>query len=190
MRRICFLVFMLMGVVGFSMDVSDSLWLRNSIRIDVGGTSFAIGFNFEGIIKANKKEKKHSAFTSWQAGINYPVLFDYTYAMPGIGIRRNWLSRKGKVVLYSGVYGGALICFKPTPKAVRNFYDSTQFYGGNYVNPIEALLFGEVGIKFSFPNSYLSVGFTPVFGYDRAYNKGFFAYPWGGIGMGFFLNKK
>lgn len=190
-RQFCFLICMLISVAGLSKNGHDTLLPKNSIRIDIAGTSFGgIGVVFEKNLAKKKPEKYQRAFTSVEVGISYPILVDYSYLMSGIGIRRNWISKNNRMIFYAGMYGCALICFDPTPKELRNYYDSIQFYGGNYVNPIEPLLFGELGMKYSFKRIYLSAIFTPILRYDRAYNTGLYAYPWGGIGIGFVLNKK
>lgn len=184
-----FLLFLiLIAVPGFSKDSGDTLLPRNSIHISLSELSLGVGVNYEKVIVPKKGLELHKAYNSFQAGINYSFLLDYGDIMPYVGIYRNWfLNKKNRISFYSGINGCALICLDPTPKSIRNYYDSIHFYGGHYVNPIEPLLIGDVGIKFVRNKFYLNVGIVSVFGYDRAYDSGFYVYPWAGIGIGFYL---
>lgn len=174
----------------FSQNAEDTLWSKNSIRFDVlGKTIGGVGIAFERNLEKRRPGKHPRAFTSIEGCIDYPVLFGYDYFMPGFGVRRNWSSRNKRMIFYTGISAGAFICFSPTPKHVRNYYDSTHFYGGWYVNPVEPLLLGDAGMKYLFDHFYIAVSFTPVLGYDRAYDTGLYVYPWGGISFGFRFKK-
>ncbi len=187
--RIWLVVFMLMSVAGFSKDREDTLWSRNSIRIDLFGKAFGgVGFVYERVLIKKHPGKRPNAFTSIEAGISYPYI-PYEYVAPSVGINRNWsVGRKRRIILNAGISAVALISFKPTPKATRDFYKETNFYGGNFVSPIEPWLFGDFGIKLMLKRWFYKISFTPFIYHFSLTNK-IYGYPWGGVSFGFKLKK-
>jgi len=184
--RIFVLFFTLIAVSGFSKNSGDTLLPKNSVRMDIAGKAFGgIGFVYERNLRKKYPEKYPRAYTSFETGISYPFVLEDPYLMPGIGINRNWsLSHTNRIYLIAGLYGCALISLNPTPKAIREMYDSTHFYGGRYVNPVEPYLFGDIGIKIFFHHFFTKICFTPVLRYDRIIEDRFYVFPWGGVSIG------
>jgi hypothetical protein len=163
----------------------DTLYPRNSIRVDVGGKALGgIGFAFERNLKKRHPEKHPRAFTSIEAGISYPIFYE-SALFSGIGINRNWfLGRRNKWVLNTGIYAGTLIAFNPTPKAIRQMYKDTKFYGGHIVPPVEPWIVGEIGIRYLLERWLFKISFTPVLYYNSLTER-FYTGPWAGASWGF-----
>ncbi len=186
--RIWLVFFMLLSVAGFSKEREDTLWSRNSIRMEIAGKSL-LGFRFvyERTLLKRHPEKHPKAFTSIEAGISYPVGY-LTNVMPGFGINRNWkVSQKDKVYFNIGMYAATLIALEPTPKNIRELYKDSVGIPTEVINPVEPWFFLDIGIKYVFNRAFLQLNITPFMFYDRVYNDRFYAYPWLGISMGFKL---
>lgn len=177
-------VFMLIVIPGFSQSSGDSLWARNTISLNVGGKALGfLGITYERKLKKKYPEKHPRAFTSVEAGISNPFFDDRLF--PGIGLNRNWfLGHRNRWVFNTGIYSGLVIAFTPTPKATRQLYKETNFYGGNFVSPVEFWALGEVGIRCLLKPCIFKISFTPVCYYNSLMNR-FYGAPWVGVAVGF-----
>jgi hypothetical protein len=162
---------------------------QNSLRFEILGKSlWGAGFVFEKAWRNPTKTKHPRAFSSIDASIGYALI---DYIVTGIGINRNWyLGGRKKWIMNCGISGAALICLNPTPKATRELYERTQFYGGWYVNPIEPWLLGHVSWRYTFRRTFVQASIMPLLHYDRAYNRGFILWPWAGASVGINLKSK
>jgi hypothetical protein len=160
---------------------------QNSLRLEVGGKSLGIGFTFERAWRNQNKTKHPLAFNSAEVNVGYA---GSGFIITSAGINRNrYAGIKRSWVISCGLAGALRISTNPTPKEMRDYYDSTQIYSGQYINPIEPLLLGNVSCRYTFNRIFLQASFVPVLYYDRAYNRGFLFWPWGGLSVGINLKK-
>lgn len=188
-RKICLLVAMVSCSLIFARNSNDTLFPQNSLRLEIGGKSLlGPGVTFERAWRNKNKTKHPRAFNSVDATIGYA---GYIFIIAGVGTNRNWyLGDRRKWRMSCGISVAALICPDPTPKEIREYYDSLESFGGEYINPIEPWLFGNISCRYTFKRMFAQASFTPVLYYDRAYNEGFISWPWGGLSVGIRLNSK
>lgn len=187
-RKICFLLATLVTTAALA-GSDDTLLPRNSLRLEIAGKSLAgAGFTFERAWRNENQAKHPRAFNSAEMTVGYA---GYIFGIISVGVNRNWhLGVKRKWTLGCDLAVAALICPDPTSKAMRNYYDSAQIYSGEYINPVEPWLSGNVSCRYTFGRMFAQAAFTPVIAYDRAYNRGFFGGPWGGLSVGMQFRKK
>ncbi|MCX6310508.1 MAG: hypothetical protein NT084_02620 [Bacteroidetes bacterium] len=185
--RFSFFLFFLINIPGFTKNSGDTLLTHNSIQLDIGGTVMGIGISYEKALTKKNLYIHPKAFNSVDMTLSYG---GYSYILTGIGFNRNWVATKSKrFYLNVGLNADALISLDPTPKALRQYYDSIHFYGGEYINPIEPYLFGNFGLKFFIHRFFIRANFTPLLFYDRVYKHRFYVVPWGGISFGLNFKK-
>lgn len=172
----------------FARGGGDSLHTKNSLQFDVFGKAFVAGFTYERNLNKAHPEKHARAFWSLNVSAAWPGYDDF---LAGVGVNRNWfLTISRKLILSSGLTVAGLVNLHPTPKALRDYWDSIQYYGGNYVNPVEPWLIGDIAMKYIFKRMFVRTNFVAFLSYDRISDSGFHILPWGGISIGIFLNNK
>lgn len=167
---------------------NDTL-MQNSFRLEIAGKSlYGAGITFERGWRNEMNGKHSSAFNSIDVNAGYA---GYKFIVTSIGINRNWyLSNDRKLFMGCGVAVALLICPDPTPKSLREFYDSINFYGDEYINPVEPWILGNIYMRYNFKRLFVQAGFLPQLFYDRAYNTGIHFGPWGGLSIGVNLKSK
>ncbi|CAN5852541.1 hypothetical protein BH11BAC7_BH11BAC7_23260 [soil metagenome] len=185
--RICFLFFMQISVAGFSKDAGDSLWSRNSVRIDVFGKTFGgVGIVFERNLVKKHPERHPMAFTSVEVGISDPLLFDLNI-MPGLGASRNWyLFKHKRFIADAGIYLAVKIDLEPTKKEIRDSYKGWSGVPLYIRYPFVTYLISDIGIKMLFEKWFIKLSLNPMIYYEQIYAHRLSVLPWGGIGIGFF----
>lgn len=190
MRRIYLFLFMLVSVPVFSQDRGDSLWSRNSIRIDVGGKALGgVGIVFERKLLKKHPDRRPQAFTSVEFGISDPLLLDLNI-MPGLGASRNWyLFKHKRFVADAGIYMALKIDFEPTKKEIRESYKGWSGVPLYIRYPFVPYLFSDIGLKMMFEKWFIKLSLNPVIYYEQIYAHRLTVLPWGGISFGFKLKK-
>lgn len=175
---LCILPFLLKA------DADDTTRPLNSFQVDLGGEAIGgIGLGYERLISGKQPEKNVLLKWSASAGCSF---FSETYLNPGTGLNVYWLPfQKNKIAFITGISAYALIALHPTPKAIREIYRDSSFYGGRYINPVEPALAAYAGVEFPVRQFYLKTGFTPLFRYDRVFTHRFLYTPWAGISFGY-----
>ncbi|CAN5852465.1 hypothetical protein BH11BAC7_BH11BAC7_23250 [soil metagenome] len=186
MKRIIIVFFILISVAGFSKDAGDSLWSRNSIRVDVGGKALlGIGITFERSLIKKDPEKHSRAFTSVEAGMSFNFVYTAS-VMPGLGINRNWYLFKNRLFIAdAGIYIATKISFNPSPKEIRDMYKGWNSIPENIDYPVEPCLFGQLGVRMIKGRWFFNVSLTPLLYYHRIYAHKIDVIPWAGISAGF-----
>lgn len=154
----------------------------NSLRLEFAGKAFGlIGLTFEHAWQ--KQNAKHPrAFNSVEANISY---VGFEFMMTSVGANRNWhLGERKKWTVNCGFAVGSRICLRPTPKAKREYYDSTGIYSGEYLTPLQLWLFGNVSCRYTFRRVFVQASFVPVLFYEKASRAGWTYGPWGGVSVG------
>jgi hypothetical protein len=186
-KGICFLLAMLMCSALFARS-NDPVFPQNSLRVEIGGKAIlGAGITFERAWRNQNKTKYPRAFNSVDANVSYMYP---DYIVTSVGINQNWyVGARKKWTISCGIALAGLICLDPTPKEVRAYYDSIQFYGGNYTNPIEPWLLGNVSCRYTFHKLFVQASVLPILYYDRAYNRGLGYGTWSGASVGINLKK-
>lgn len=173
----------------WAQDTRDTVWLRNSIRVDVGGKAFGgIGVVFERNLV--KRGKNPDAFTSVEAGISSPLLYDFTL-MPGVGANRNWiLFKKKRFVADVGIYLAVKVDFKPSKKETRDYYKGWDVIPGYIEYPFVPYLISDFGMKMFLSQWFIKLSLNPMIYYEQQYAQRLTAIPWAGILFGHRLKNR
>jgi hypothetical protein len=154
----------------------------NSLRLEFAGkTVGGLGFTFEHAWQ--KQSTKHvRAFNSVEATVGY---MGYVFMVASIGGNRNWyLGQRKRWTFNCGLAVGARICPDPTSKEIREYYDSTGIYSGEYLTPLQPWFFGNISCRYRFRRMFVQASFVPVLFYEKASRAGWTYGPWGGVSVG------
>ena len=192
MRRIGLLMcLMLISVAAFSKSAEDTLWSRNSLRLDLLGKTFGgVGVVWERDLIKKHPEKHPRAFTSVEIGISCPILVDENI-MPGFGVSRNWyLFKRKRFIADVGIYLAAKIDFTPSSREKRDMYDGWSAIPTFVEYPLEPFLIGDIGLKMLLGKSwFIKLSLNPMVYYEKIYARELSVLPWAGVSFGFRLKK-
>jgi hypothetical protein len=175
---------MLSSTAVFAGNGNDTLWPKHSLRLEIAGKALVgVGITYEFAWRNPKKTKHPRAFNSLEINASYPLIEEM---ITSAAINRNWyLGAKRKWTMTCGIGAAAMICFSPTPKELRQYYDEHPEYGrGRYVYPVEPWLLGNISCRYRFNRMFVQGSITPFLYYDRAYNYTFVGGPWAGVSVG------
>lgn len=133
---------------------------------------------------------KEKGYFYWRGILSNPIFLDqYIAPLAGAGYCRA-ITKNKQLFLGAGINAGIWIALYPTPRALRDYWDSIGFYGGYYVNPIEFVLTPELSAGYMNTRWFAKVQYTPFIPYIRVGKNEFEFYHWAGLTVGFRLKNK
>lgn len=187
-KNFCLVVVMFFCAVRVNCSEKDTLRTNSLLQLDVLGKAYVVGLTYERIPNHKFAKLPEIPFWSLNVSAGWP---GYDYVLFGAGANRNWpITKNTKLILSSGLSMAALISLNPTPKALRDYWDSIHYTGGNYVNPVEPWLMWDIAVKHLFKRMFIRANFVTILRYDRISDSGFHVMPWGGVSIGIYLNNK
>lgn len=162
-------------------QTNDTTLLRvRTIGVSVMGTAFAgAGITYDHSLIQSEKD-----YWYCRGAISCMIYDLDLFPLVGTGYCRS-ISKSKKFYAGAGLNIGALIARNPTPKALRDYWDSIGFYGGNYVYPVTWIIVPELSIGYMGKRWFSKLQFTPMVPYEKFGRNEFNFFPWGGVTAGF-----
>lgn len=159
----------------------DTTRLRvRTLGVSLLGTAFyGAGITYEQSFAESER-----SYWYWRGSISYMIFDQSLFPIVGAGYCRA-VSKSKKYFVGAGLNAGAFIALDPTPKELRNYWDSTGFYGGNYVYPVTWIIVPELSIGYMGKRWFSKLQFTPIIPYEKFGRNEFNFFPWGGVTAGF-----
>lgn len=161
-----------------------------TIGVSLIGTTFSgAGLTYEQSFACNINPDSVRNYAYWRGALGLPDLRYVNYLFPSIGAGYcRAISKNRKYFVGAGLNAGLLIAFDPTPKELRDYWDSIEFYGGNYINPVELYVIPELNFTYLGKHWFFRPQFTPLFIYERVGKQNIRVVPWGGVTIGYRFN--
>lgn len=156
----------------------------------LGLTVYGTALIGPGIAYDHSFANKQKGYAYWRAELSFPFLWEPgLFPCLGSGYCRS-ISKNKKFFVGVGLNVGTLIAFKPTPKTLRDYWDSIDFYGGNYVYPVELFVIPELNMSYIAKRWFIRLELTPLLVYDRVGEDRIRVVPWAGVTIGLRIGKK
>jgi hypothetical protein len=173
------------GSAASGKDVDSTRLRVRTLGVSFLGTAFVgVGITYDHSFAASDK-----GYWYCRGAFGCIIYGQDLFPLVGAGYCRS-ISKNKKFFVGAGVNVGALISLNPTPKALRDYWDSTGFYGGNYVYPVSWFIMPELSMGYMGKHWFSKLQFTPLVPYEKYGRNEFTFYPtWGGITVGIRFNK-
>jgi hypothetical protein len=133
--------------------------------------------------------RSENGYAYGRVGVSLPAVnWSELYPLAGVGYCHA-VAKSKKFFAGAGLNAGFLIDFHPTPKALREHWDSIGFYGGNYVYPVMLILMPELSVGYLKERWFCKLQFTPFLPYEKYGRNEFSFFPWGGVTAGLRFSK-
>jgi hypothetical protein len=143
-----------------------------------------------GITYDHSFANRERGYAYWRGGVSFQYIWEPgLFPSVGVGYSRS-ISKSKKYFIGAGFNAGGLIAFKPTPKYLRDYWDSIEFYGGNYVYPVELIMMPELNFSYIAERWYLRLELLTLLVYDRVGQDQIRVVPWAGVTSGFRIGRK
>lgn len=184
-KAILFCCCLMAGGVAYA-QVDTTVPVRvKTIGLSLIGTTWGgVGLTYEQSFSRYLYSDSVKSYAYWRGAVGYPDLYGGAL-FPSLGAGYcHAISHNRKYFVGAGLNVGVQIAFNPTPKELRDYWDSIGFYGGNYIYPTELFIIPEISLGYLGKRWFLKVQFTPLMPYERWGRNEFRFVPWGGISTG------